>query len=144
MKRDIFTLLLATGAGIGGICAFVACSSDESTGANGADASTSSSGGSSGVSSSGGSSGTSSSGSDVTDTCLTGGGACVCGGLMTACPNGGTRDATKTCKQGAQGSGACSTTCCVGGDAGGSSSGSNDAGNDGSNDAGNDADADAN
>ena len=97
-----------------------ACSSEESTGANDA-GTTSSTSTSSGNTSSSGISGdnTSSSGSsgDV-DTCVSGGGACVCGGNTSPCPNGGTRDPALKCKQGPQGSGECMRTCCKGGDSG--------------------------
>lgn len=95
-----------------------ACSSEETTSASdGGASSTSTSSGntSSGATSSGASSG-SSSGED--DTCVPGGGACVCGGSTSPCPNGGTRDPALTCAQGPQGSGACFRTCCKGGDSG--------------------------
>ena len=96
-----------------------ACSSEESTGTSdgGTTSSTSTSSGntSSGATSSGE---TSSSGSTEEDTCVAGGGACVCGGTTSACPNGGTRDPALKCKQGPQGSGECFKTCCKGGDSG--------------------------
>jgi hypothetical protein len=97
-----------------------ACSSDESTGASdgGASSSTSTSSGntSSGATSSGETSSSGSSGSE--DTCVSGGGACVCGGNTSPCPNGGTRDPALNCEQGPQGSGTCFKTCCRGGDSG--------------------------
>lgn len=96
-----------------------ACSSEETTATNdgGASSSTSTSSGntSSGATSSGE---TSSSGSSGDDTCIAGGGACVCGGATSPCPNGGTRDPALRCEQGPQGSGQCMKTCCKGGDSG--------------------------
>jgi hypothetical protein len=114
MNRGLlFTTLLSTAA----LVLAQACSSEESTGASDAGtSSTSSSGNTNATSSSSGD--TSSSGSTDEDTCVSGGGACVCGGTSSPCPNGGARDGTLKCKQGPQGSGECTRTCCKGGDSG--------------------------
>jgi hypothetical protein len=115
MNRGLlFTTLLSTAA----LVLAQACSSEESTDASdgGTSSTSSSSGNTTATSSSSGE--TSSSGSTDEDTCVPGGGACVCGGTSSPCPNGGARDSTLKCKQGPQGSGECTRTCCKGGDSG--------------------------
>lgn len=111
-------LLFVTFISTAALLATQACSSEENTGTadGGTSSSTSTSSGNTSSTSSGETSSSGSSGDE--DTCIAGGGACVCGGTTAPCPNGGTRDPALKCEQGPQGSGQCMKTCCKGGDSG--------------------------